>query len=333
MRVMAIASGGRLQADDRPEPNPGPGQVRIRIRACAVCHTELDELEGRLTAPPGRIPGHQIVGFVDALGDGVGREWLDRRVGVGWIFHACGRCEACRRGLENQCPSFVSTGCDVDGGYAEAMVAPTSFVHPLPDVLTDVEAAPLLCAGAIGFRALERTRLTDGEPLGLTGFGASGHLVLSLARVRYPRSPVFVFARSASEREFALERGAAWAGTADETAPQPLAAIIDTTPVWTPVVRALEQLAPGGRLVINAIRKESIDQKALLELDYARHFWREKTLTTVANVTRADIRKCLDAAAQGHLRADVTTYPLEEANTALADLKRGGSRGAKVLLI
>ena len=330
---MAIASSGTLEPAHRPVPEPGPGQVRIRVVACGVCHTELDELEGRLDAPVGRIPGHQVVGVVEASGDGVAAEWLGRRVGLGSIFHACGECDACLRGAENLCPSFVSTGCDVDGGYAEAVVAPVDFVHAVPDHLTDVQAAPLLCAGAIGVRALDRANLTDGEPLGLTGFGASGHLVLSLARVRFPRSPVFVFARSASEREFALERGAAWAGAADELAPQPLAAIIDTTPAWTPVVRALEQLAPGGRLVVNAIRKEATDQKVLLEFDYARHLWREKTLTTVANVTRADIRACLDAAAQGHLRADVTTYALEDAHVALADLKRGGSRGAKVLLI
>jgi propanol-preferring alcohol dehydrogenase len=221
----------------------------------------------------------------------------------------------------------------VDGGYAEAVVAPVDFVHLLPDGLHDVEVAPLLCAGAIGCRALDLAGLPDGAPLGLTGFGASGHLVLSLARVRHPRSPVYVFARNADERAFALERGAAWAGTAEEVAPHPPAAIIDTTPVWTPIVRALEQLAPGGRLVINAIRKETADQQILLELDYARHLWREKTIVTVANVTRADIRACLDAAERGHVRAEVATYSLEDANTALANLKRGGSRGAKVLLI
>jgi len=330
---MAIDGSGTLQPVDRPLPSPEPGQVRIRVRACAVCHTELDELEGRLPAPAGRIPGHQVVGVIDAAGDAVPAGWVGKRVGLGWIFHACGNCDACRRGLENLCPFFLSTGCDVDGGYAEAVVAPVDFVHVLAESLTDVQAAPLLCAGAIGCRALDRAQLVDGEPLGLTGFGASGHLVLSLARLRYPRSPVFVFARGASEREFALERGAAWAGTADETAPQPLAAIIDTTPVWTPVVRALAQLAPGGRLVVNAIRKESVDQKVLLELDYAHHLWSEKTLTSVANVTRADIRACLDAAAQGRLQAEVTTYPLKDAGIALADLKRGGSRGAKVLLI
>src|SRR5262245_17849251 len=292
MRAMAIGRPGAIHPVERPLPHPEPGQVRIQVHACGVCHTELDELEGRLPAPAGRVPGHQVVGTIDASGDNVAAEWLGRRVGLGWIFHACGQCDFCRHGLENLCPSFVSTGCDVDGGYAEAVVAPVDFVHAVPESLTDVPAAPLLCAGAIGCRALDRAQLIDGQPLGLTGFGASGHLVLSLARVRYPRSPVYVFARSESERQFARERGAAWAGTSDETAPQPLAAIIDTTPVWTPVVRALAQLAPGGRLVVNAIRKESVDQNVLLELDYPHHLWREKTLTSVANVTRADIRAC-----------------------------------------
>lgn len=324
-----------LVLTDRPEPHAGPGEVRIRVHVCGVCHTELDEIEGRL--PPSalpRIPGHQVVGTIDELGDpAMDGTWLSRRVGVAWIHSACGRCAACRSSLENLCPSFVATGHDVDGGYAEWMVAPLAFVHPIPDALSDVDAAPLLCAGAIGSRSLTLTRLVDGEPLALTGFGASGHLVLDLARTRYPRSPVFVFARRAEERAFALERGASWAGDARESPPQPPAAVIDTTPAWTPIVRALEHLAPGGRLVINAIRKEDTDKSALLELDYPRHLWREKTVQSVANVTRADVRACLDAAALGMLRPAVAIYSLERANEALNDLHQGVGRGAKVLAI
>jgi propanol-preferring alcohol dehydrogenase len=213
------------------------------------------------------------------------------------------------------------------------MVAAAAFVHRLPATLGDIDAAPLLCAGAIGWRSLELSGLTDGEPLGLTGFGASGHLVLSMSRIRYPRSPVFVFARSAAERALALERGAAWAGDTAAACPEPPAAIIDTTPVWTPIVRALAQLAPGGRLVVNAIRKESVDRAALLELDYAAHLWREKSIQSVANVTRADVAACLAFAAEHGVRPEVRARPLAEANEALVALRHGGLRGATVLVV
>ena len=323
-------------------PHAGAGQVRLRVHACGVCHTELDEIEGR--TPPSRLPrilGHQVVGVVDEVGPGVEAAgpdppgaWMGARVGVGWIFGACGHCGWCLSGRENLCPDFVATGRDVDGGYAEWMVAPAAFVHPLPPVLDAAEAAPLLCAGAIGVRALDLTGLADGEPLGLTGFGASGHLVLTMARLRFPRSSVYVFARSAPERALALARGAAWAGDTVEEAPERLAAIIDTTPVWTPVVRALRQLAPGGRLVVNAIRKEEQDKRVLLDLDYARDLWQEKVIRSVANVTRADVRACLElAAAADGLRPEIKVYPLDRANEALRELSQGSARGARVLVM
>jgi propanol-preferring alcohol dehydrogenase len=308
--------------------------VLIRIAACGVCHTELDEIEGRL--PPAvlpRIPGHQVVGHVEDVAPGVDRLWLGARVGVAWIHHACGACAACRAGRENLCPAFVGTGKDVDGGYAEYMTAPAPFIHRIPESIADAEAAPLLCAGAIGYRSLELCHLEDGQALGLTGFGASGHLVLMMARARYPRSRVHVFARAERERDLARALGAVWTGTIEARAPEPLAAIIDTTPVWTPVVEALDNLLPGGRLVINAIRKENGDRDALLRVDYPRHLWLEKEIKSVANVTRADVRACLDLAAAVPLRPETTTYPLESANEALLELKRGGLRGAKVLRI
>ena len=321
-----------LRLGEVAEPHPGPREVRLRIRVCGVCHTELDEIEGR--TPPSHFPrilGHQAVGDVDEIGDEVDRSWLGVRAGVAWIFGACGACDWCRSGRENLCPAFVATGRDVDGGFAEYMVASVAFIFRVPHEIPDAPAAPLLCAGAIGLRSLALAGLADGESLGLTGFGASGHLVITMARERYPRSRVFVFARSESERALALERGAVWAGHTDEVCPEPLAAIIDTTPVWTPVVRALEQLAPGGRLVINAIRKEDADREVLAQIDYARHLWREKSIRSIANVTRGDVEDCLSLAARTGLRPEVTRYALEQGNEALRALKRGGGRGAKVL--
>lgn len=317
-----------------PVPQPGPRELLIRVSACGVCHTELDEIEGR-TAPPElpMTPGHQAVGQVVEEGADCQLELLQRRVGVAWIHSACGECRWCLEGRENLCPSFRATGRDAPGGYAEYMVVPESFAHEIPAAIGDEEATPLLCAGAVGYRALSLCRLQDGERLGLTGFGASGHLVLQMAQHRYPDSPVFVFARSEKERAFARSLGADWAGGTTDTPPEPVDAIIDTTPAWLPVLAAMEALAPGGRLVINAIRKEVGDQETLAGLDYDRHLWREKSLSTVANVTRRDVRECLHLAAEIPLRPSVTSYRLEDANQALLELKGGHIRGAKVLRI
>jgi propanol-preferring alcohol dehydrogenase len=323
-----------LRPADLPDPEPGPGEVLIRVATCGVCHTELDEIEGR-TAPPRLpvVPGHQAVGEVVDLGAGVSLVKRGQRVGVGWIAAACGRCAYCRRGDENLCPDFQATGRDVDGGYAELMTVDARFAHPLPADLDDVRTAPLLCAGAIGYRSLRLAGLADGQRLGLTGFGGSGHLVLQLARHLYPHSEVHVFARSSETRAFARELGAAWTGTAADTPPAPLDAIIDTTPAWTPVVEALRCLAPGGRLVINAIRKEDGDRPALQRLDYATHLWDEKEIKSVANVAGRDIREFLELAVAADLRPETTVYDLAEANRALVELKTQRVRGAKVLRI
>jgi alcohol dehydrogenase, propanol-preferring len=323
-----------LSPADRPAPEPGDTEVLIKVAVCGVCHTELDEIEGR-TAPSElpRILGHQVVGRVERAGRAVKRVRPGDRVGVAWIFRACGRCAVCRSGRENLCADFEATGRDADGGYAEYMTAPAEFIYRVPDVLSATQAAPLLCAGAIGYRSLALTGLSDGQPLGLTGFGASAHLVLPMARHRFPHSPVFVFARRDEERAFARELGAAWAGDTEETPPDPPAAIIDTTPAWKPVVAALARLAPGGRLVINAIRKQDDDRTWLERLDYDTHLWREKEIKTVANVTRRDVRECLDLAARIRLRPEVETFPLDRANDALVALKTRHVRGAKVLAI
>jgi propanol-preferring alcohol dehydrogenase len=213
------------------------------------------------------------------------------------------------------------------------MTVPQAFANAIPDTLTDLEAAPLLCAGAIGFRSLRLAGLEDGQALGLTGFGASAHLVLKLVRHRLPKTPVFVFARSAGERAFARELGATWAGDTSARAPRPLHAIIDTTPAWTPVVEALANLERGGRLIVNAIRKEATDKDALLKLDYPAHLWLEKEIKSVANVTRLDVREFLRLASQIPLRPEIQEYELAEANRALVELKRGEVRGAKVLRV
>ncbi len=341
MRAMVLTELGRLQDNPTPlqlthlpDPTASDDELLLQVSACGVCHTELDEIEGR--TPPPRLPvvlGHQVIGRVVTAGSRVAGFRPGERVGVAWIYSACGNCPACLAGNENLCPDFRATGRDANGGYAELMTVPAAFAYPIPAVFSDVEAAPLLCAGAIGYRSLRLAGLQNGDPLGLTGFGASAHLVLMMARHRYPNSPVFVFARSPEERAFAQELGAAWTGDTAEEAPVQLATIVDTTPVWKPVVEALKNLAPGGRLVINAIRKEETDKDALLRLEYPRDLWMEKEIKSVANVSRRDVQEFLELAAEIPIRPKVELYPLEAANQALVDLKTKRVRGAKVLTI
>jgi propanol-preferring alcohol dehydrogenase len=327
MRAMVLENIGPVTDGSTPlvladcaDPTPGAGEVLIRVSVCGVCHTELDEIEGRMRPPMlPVIPGHQVVGRVESSGVGAGAFAPGDRVGVAWIYSACERCELCKSGNENLCAQFRATGRDANGGYAELMTVP--------------QAAPLLCAGAIGFRSLRLAGIVNGQLLGLTGFGASAHLVLKLIRYQFPRTRVFVFARSERERAFARELGAAWAGDTSEPSPERLSAIIDTTPAWTPVVAALANLQPRGRLVINAIRKEDTDKKALLGLDYPRDLWLEKEIKSVANVTRFDVREFLRLAAEMALEPEVQEYPLDDANRALCDLKLKDVRGAKVLRV
>ena len=230
-----------LQLVDLPVPEPGPGEILIRVSACGVCHTELDEIEGRLTPPRlPVVPGHEVVGVVEKRGENARRFKPGERVGVGWIHHSTGRQD------ENLSPEFRATGKDVNGGYAEYMTVPEQYAYPIPEVFTDEQAAPLLCAGAIGHRALKLAQINDGDRLGLTGFGGSAHLVLQLSRYLYPDTDVYVFARDATAREFALESGAVWAGDGADGCPARLHAVIDTTPAWKPVVDAMRNLRPGG---------------------------------------------------------------------------------------
>ena len=323
-----------LELMELPDPVPGGEEILVKVSVCRVCHTELDEIEGR-TPPPYLpvVPGHQVIGRVEATGSKANTFRIGDRVGIAWIYSACGTCRFCLAGNENLCREFKATGRDVNGGYAQYMTVAEGFAYHIPAVFSDSEAAPLLCAGAIGYRSLRLTGLKDGQNLGLTGFGASGHLVLKMVRYRYPRTQIFVFARSAQERAFALELGAVWAGEFAEEAPEKLHCIIDTTPAWAPVVEALNNLESGGRLVINAIRKEERDKDYLLRLAYPSHLWLEKEIKSVANICRSDVNEFLALAAEMGIRPEVQEFTLAEANEALVELKTKRIRGAKVLRI
>ncbi len=321
-----------LEIDELPIPHPQAGEMLVRVSACAVCHTELDEIEGR-TPPPllPVVPGHQVVGTVMEMGPGAHGVSPGARVVVAWIFSACGKCPYCQDGRENLCPEFIATGRDVNGGYAEYVVVPAAFVHHIPAPFSDIEAAPLLCAGAIGYRSLRLTGIHDGGRLGLTRLGPSAHRVLKLVRHQFPSTRVFVFARSEQENAFARSLGAVWTGDTEEKSPERLHSIIDTTPAWKPVLEALTNLEPGGRLVINAIRKEERDKDQLQRLDYPGHLWMEKEIKSVENVTRTDVRRFLEIASAIPVKPEVQEFALEEANIALLQLKARKIRGAKVL--
>ena len=323
-----------LELVDLPDPVPGNKEILIKVSACGVCHTELDEIEGR-TAPP-HFPvvlGHQVVGRVIEIGNNVSKFKINDRVGITWIYSACGNCNFCLEGNENLCKKFMATGRDINGGYAQYTTVLEDFAYKIPDVFSDMQAAPLLCAGAIGYRSLRLTNLKNGQNLGLTGFGASAHLVVKMTRHRYPNSNIFVFARSEKERNFAKELGAVWAGDIDEEPPEKLNCVIDTTPAWKPIIEALKNLEAGGRLVINAIRKEAFDKKYLLNLDYPSHLWLEKEVKSVANVARKDVNDFLNLAAEIPIKPEIEEFPLGEANRALVELKERKIRGAKVLRI
>ena len=323
-----------LELVDMPKPEPGEREILVKVTACGVCHTELDEIEGR--TPPPEFPvvlGHEVVGKVEEAGSLANRFKIGDRVGIAWIFSSCGKCKFCLSGNENLCPDFKATGRDANGGYAQYMIVQEDFAYPIPDIFNDIEAAPLLCAGAIGYRSLKLSGLKNGQNLGLTGFGASAHLVLKMVRHKYPDTNVYVFARNEKERIFAKELGAVWAGDTEETSPIKLDSIIDTTPVWKPIVEAMKNLEPGGRLVINAIRKEEIDKEYLLKLNYPTHLWMEKEIKSVANVASEDVSEFIKLAAEIPIKPEVQEYSLEEANKALLELKEQKIRGAKVLKI
>jgi propanol-preferring alcohol dehydrogenase len=323
-----------LELADVPVPILKDNEILVKVSCCGVCHTELDEIEGR-TPPPvfPVVPGHQIVGLVTDVGSKARKFKTGDRVGIAWIHSSCGKCKYCLEGNDNLCDKFTATGRDANGGYAEFTTVQEDFAFQIPDIFSDMEAAPLLCAGTIGYRSLKLTNMKDGDNMGLVGFGASAHLVLQMARHKYPNSKIFVFARSEGERKFGLDLGAYWAGGITDSPPEKLHSAIDTTPAWLPIIHTLLNLEKGGRLVINAIRKEDTDKEVLLSLDYPSHLWLEKEIKSVANVSRNDVSEFLQLAAEIPIKPEVQEYKLEDANLALMELKQSKIRGAKVLKI
>ena len=341
MRAWVITHTAPISQDSQslkrvslPIPMAGPGKVLIKVECCGVCHTELDEIKGR-TPPPSFpiIPGHQIVGHIAQVGPNVQRWSLGQRVGLAWIYGSCGHCRQCQEGHENLCDNFIATGRDCHGGFADYVLADGNYCIAIPSQLESVDAAPLLCAGAIGYRSLKLAALKNGDPLGLTGFGASNHLVMKMAQVIYPDSPIFVFARSEKQRQHSLNLGANWAGDITDKPPSLCQSIIDTTPAWNPIMSALLVLRPGGRLVINAIRKQSSDLIQLQSLDYSRHLWLEKEIKSVANVTKNDVQSCIALAAMYPIIPNINRYAFECANEAINSLKKGNIVGANVLVM
>ena len=317
-----------LKLEELEVPEPGPDEILIEIKCCGVCRTDLHIVEGELK--PVKlpvVPGHQVVGYVKEVGSEVDDVKPGDRVGVPWLYWACGRCKYCRRGLENLCDHALFTGYSVDGGYAEYMVAKKGFVHPLPNSHDDCHAAPLLCAGAVGYRALRLTGLVErGEGvLGLFGFGASAHLMLQAAKAL--GLEVYVFTHTPWKIEYAYKLGADWAGDTRETPPKKLDAAIVFAPVSWVFIEALKKLDKGGRVVLGEIYMSPIK-----ELDYSL-LWLEREVKTTANVTRRDVREFLELAGRHNIVPDVTVYKLEDANKALLDLKKGTVKGQAVLRI
>ncbi len=326
LRVPRPVEENPLELADLPLPEPAPGQVRLRVRACGVCHTDLHLAEGEIATPRlPLVPGHQVVGEVDAVGAGVSRFAPGDRVGVPWLYSTCGRCDYCRRGQENLCDNARFTGQHTDGGFAGYMVVPADFACPLPPGFPDEQAAPLLCAGIIGYRSLRLSEVQPGGYLGLYGFGASAHVTIQVAR--HWGCQVYVFTRSAQHRRHALELGAAWVGQAQDTPPRPLDSAITFAPAGWLVPHALRALRKGGTLAINAIHMSPIP-----EMPYAL-LYGERTVRSVANATRQDAAELLQLAAEIPIRTDVELYPLTEANAVLQRLKRGEVQGAAVLEI
>ena len=316
-----------LKLVDLPIPRPKGKEILVRVSACGVCHTELDEIEGRIQPRLPVVLGHEIVGWVESLGSKATKFKVGERVGIAWIYSTCGKCSFCLEGKENLCPEFRGTGCHADGGYAQYVAISEEFAYPIPDRFTDSQAAPLLCAGAIGLRDLRLSGIKPGQVLGLFGFGASAHIVIQVAK--YWGCQVFVFTRSEEHRGLARKLGAVWTGNTEDDPPQKVHCAIDFTPVGETVPHALGVLEKGGRLVIAVIRKRN----PIPPLDYARLLWDEKEIKSVANITRQDAQDFLSLAAEIPIIPEVQEFKLEEANEALLLLKQGQIQGAAVLRI
>jgi len=313
--------------ENLPDPVPGPGEILVKVSVCGVCHTELDEIEGRLQPKLPVVLGHQVVGKVAALGSGAKRFQLGDRVGIAWIYSACGKCRFCRRGDENLCSDFKGTGCHANGGYAQYMVIPEDYAYLIPERFSDSQAAPLLCAGAIGYRDLMLSGVKKSQTLGLFGFGASAHIVIQAAK--YWGCEVFVFTRGEEHRELAKKLGASWTGGPEDQPPRKLDCAIDFTPVGESVLNALRVLEKGGRLILAVIRKRN----PIPPLDYSKHLWDEKEIKSVANITRKDAEDFLSLAAEIPIIPEVQEFELAGANQALLLLKQGRIQGSGVLRV
>jgi alcohol dehydrogenase, propanol-preferring len=315
-----------LEVREVPTPTPGPGEIRVQVRCCGLCHTDLHTVEGDLPLPKvPLIPGHQIIGIVDAVGEGVRSRREGDRVGIPWLYSTDQTCDYCLRGLENLCEQARFTGYHVHGGYAERAIVHEDYSYSIPRIFSDENAAPLLCAGIIGYRSYRLSGIRPGERLGLYGFGASAHLVLQLAH--HQGCEVYVFTRAQAHRDLAVKLGAAWVGAAEDTAPQQVDAAIIFAPAGALVPRALRALRKGGTLALAGITMSAIPQ-----MDYSL-LYQERVMRSVANSTREDCREFLELAAEVPLRTEIEVFSLERANEALQALKKSEIKGAGVLRI
>ena len=317
-----------LKLTDLPLPEPGPGQIRIDVDVCGICHTDLHTVEGDLDLPQlPLVPGHQVVGTVAARGEGAERYEKGDRVGVAWLYHvSCDECEYCERGLENLCPNATFTGLHANGGYAEAMVAYERFAYPMPEEFSDIEAAPLLCAGIIGYRALKVSEVQPGQRLGLYGFGSSAHVTIQVAR--HCGCEVYVYTRSEGHRRLARDLGAVWVGGAEDVPPEKMHSSIIFAPAGSIVPEALRDLDRGGTLALAGVTMTPIP-----ELDYDELLYWERGIRSVANFTRQDAEEFLKVSAEIPVETTVETFPLDEANLALIALKRSEIDGSGVLIV
>jgi propanol-preferring alcohol dehydrogenase len=327
LREPKLAEERPLELADLPLPEPGPGEVRLAIRACGVCRTDLHTVEGDLALPKlPVVPGHQIVGVVEARGEGADRFAEGQRVGVPWLYRTCGACEFCGQGLENLCHDAQFTGLHADGGYAEAMIVPQDFAYPIPEGFSDLEAAPLLCAGIIGYRALRMSKIAPGQRLGLYGFGGSAHVTIQVAR--HWGCEVYVFTRSEGHRRLARALGAAWVGGAEDDPAAKMHGSIIFAPAGGLVLEALRVLERGGTVALAGVTMTPIP-----ELDYDRLLYWERGIRSVANFTRQDAEELLQVAAEIPIQTTVQIFPLEAANEALLALKRSEIDGTGVLVV
>jgi len=319
-----------LELADLPVPKPADNEILVKVSVCGACHTDLDEAEGRLTPTKSPVvPGHQIVGTVADKGKTVTKFKTGDRVGITWLYSSCGKCSFCHTGQENLCNDAKWTGKDADGGYAEYMVILQDFAYLLPEMFSDSQAAPLLCAGVIGYRTVRLAQITDGQTIGLYGFGACAHIVIQIIKHKFPNSPVFVFTKTTEHGRLAKKLGAAWTGRAGDEPPAKLNRAMDFTPVGECVRDALLVLEKGGRLIINAIRKET----PVPQLDYTEYLWLEREIKSVANVTGADAEEFLPLAAQIPIVPTIEEFALEQANEVLLSIKRSKIRAAAVLRV